>query len=792
MRLPVSPVIRWVILMCLAIPALATHQVGGQLEMQAVGDVPGHFKVVVTNYLENNSSGNEITGGRVGIYRKRDDVQMLVFNVNIIGGRTPVVYTNSLCANQRSKDMIVAVYQAEIQLAPSEYNDELGYYMSFQTRNRNNDINNIIDPGRTGFTFYLEFPALQRAGGYYKNSSPHFPAINGEYVCINQPFTYAFGGTDPDGDELRYSMITPLNHKSTNGNGNNNALSAGPYPDINWVSGYSETNSITGNPTLNIDPQTGQLSVTADKLGLYVFAVKVEEYRNGVKIGEVRRDFQFLVIDCPPPIKLDPVANIVSQPTSMTSTTICQGATISLQTNTNSMWVYQWRRDGTNLANATSTTLTVKDSGKYTVLASLSTTCGMSVESNAILLTVIDVSPAIKGSGHLCATDGSVSFSTTAMDNIRFQWYYNYNQMPGQTQDSVRVSQPGVYFVQGTDTKYGCVGNSQSLTITRSAAVSAAISSLAGHNKLCPNDSLALGAGGGVSYIWQKDNGVLPGVTGTSYTTKVIGVFSLTAIDTYGCTGVSPSFTVVSVAPVVVTMTAVSAVCGSAAAAYSLSGSPSGGVFSGSGVTGSQFSPALAGVGDHVLTYGVRPAPECAPTTATQVAVVSPVPTIQMPDTMTTFKGNTFTLQPAMTGNPDWYNWQPPLYLSETSVAAPTVTDIQKDITYALWVKNQYGCEAKDSILIIVVERLWVPDAFTPNRDGVNDVWVLHGIEAFPDAEITIFNRWGEVIYWSQKGYTEPFTGIFQGNELATGPYPYIIKPAPRHPELRGTVSILR
>ena len=456
------------------------------------------------------------------------------------------------------------------------------------------------------------------------------------------------------------------------------------------------------------------------------------------------------------------------------------------------MWVYQWRRDGTNLANATSTTLTVKDSGKYTVLASLSTTCGMSVESNAILLTVIDVSPAIKGSGHLCATDGSVSFSTTAMDNIRFQWYYNYNQMPGQTQDSVRVSQPGVYFVQGTDTKYGCVGNSQSLTITRSAAVSAAISSLAGHNKLCPNDSLALGAGGGVSYIWQKDNGVLPGVTGTSYTTKVIGVFSLTAIDTYGCTGVSPSFTVVSVAPVVVTMTAVSAVCGSAAAAYSLSGSPSGGVFSGSGVTGSQFSPALAGVGDHVLTYGVRPAPECAPTTATQVAVVSPVPTIQMPDTMTTFKGNTFTLQPAMTGNPDWYNWQPPLYLSETSVAAPTVTDIQKDITYALWVKNQYGCEAKDSILIIVVERLWVPDAFTPNRDGVNDVWVLHGIEAFPDAEITIFNRWGEVIYWSQKGYTEPFTGIFQGNELATGPYPYIIKPAPRHPELRGTVSILR
>ncbi len=718
MRLPVSPVIRWVVLMCLAIPALATHQVGGHLEMREVGDTPGHFKIIVTNYLEDNNRAAQTTGGNIGIFRKRDNTLMYSFAVNEVSGtRAPVVYTNVLCANSRTQNMIVVTYSADIQLSPASYDDDQGYYMSFQTQNRNGGINNITNPLNTGFTFYLEFPALQQSGTYFKNSTPRFAPVNGEYICINQPFSYAFGGVDPDGDELRYSMITPLDQKNA-GNRNGTTVSAAPYPDVNWVSGYTATNAITGNPPLSIDPVTGKLSVTADQLGLYVFAIKVEEYRNGVKIGEVRRDFQFLVIDCPPPVKLDPVANIVSQPTSMSSTTICQGATISLQANANPAWVYQWRRDGTNLANATSTTLTVKDPGKYTVLASLSTTCGMSVESNAIQLTVIDVSPAIKESGHLCATYGTVSFSTTAMDNTRFQWYYNYNQMPGQTKDSIRVSEPGIYFVQGIETKYGCVGNSQSLTITRSAAVSATISSLAGHNKLCPDDSLALGAGGGVSYIWQKDNQVLAGITGTSYTTKVIGVFSLTAIDSYGCTGVSPSFTVVAVAPVTVVMTAVSAVCGSAAAAYSLSGSPSGGIFSGSGVTGSQFSPALAGVGDHVLTYGVRPAPECAPTTATQVAVVSPVPVSQMPDTMTTFKGNTFTLQPVLTGNPNWYSWQPPTYLSETTVAHPTVNDIQKDITYTLWVKNQYGCETRDSVVIIVVERLWVPDAFTPNRDG--------------------------------------------------------------------------
>ena len=55
---------------------------------------------------------------------------------------------------------------------------------------------------------------------------------------------------------------------------------------------------MTGDPGITIDPTTGILSGTPTVLGLYVLAVCVEEYKNGVLIGEIRRDFQFTVSDC--------------------------------------------------------------------------------------------------------------------------------------------------------------------------------------------------------------------------------------------------------------------------------------------------------------------------------------------------------------------------------------------------------------------------------------------------------------------------------------------------------------
>lgn len=770
--------------------ARATHQVGGQIEMRAIGDVPGHYRIIVTNYLEDGTRGAAMqsTTGQLGIFRKRDNGQMLTFTVRQTGARAPVIYANEFCAAQRNLKFIVLTYEADIQLSPGTYNDPQGYYISYQTRNRNAGINNIASPDQTGFTFYLEFPALQQNGQLFPNSSPQFGPINGEYVCLGDPFVFPFGGTDPDGDELRYSMITPLNQKGTN----QNSVSPAPYPDVTWLPGYGPNNAIQGSPALTVDARTGQLSVTATQLGLFVFAVRVEEYRNGVKIGEVRRDFQLLVIDCPPQTTPQPAAQIQFRP-NLRSATICQGDSAVLMASVDTTWNYQWRKDGINLTGATKPTLTVREAGEYTVVVSPKTTCSKVGQSESLTIGVIGNGAKLSFSGHLCATTGTVALYATKDPNVSYQWYQDTRPMTGtHTNDSLQTSQAGKYWAVLTHNTLGCKANTDTIPLERSAAVQATLGSATGLTRICPQEVLSLTASGGTTYSWQKDGVALNGLTTPQYSASVAGSYVVMATDLYGCKGTSVPLVLTQLPPVVNIFDSIPGVCGPNVPNHVLVGSPAGGVFAGPGVSGNEFSPKQAGIGNHQLTYTVRAAPECAAVVATQTAVVAPIPTIQLADSMTTYKGNTFTLAPVYTGNPTQFLWTAATYLDNPSAAAPSVMDIANDITYTVDVKNSTGCEAKHTIRITVLAKVWVPDAFSPNGDGLNDVWELPGIEAFPEAIVTIFNRWGEIIFSSEKGYPNPFDGTLNGTSLPTGVYAYTLHTAPQKPVLRGSLVLVR
>ncbi len=790
----------WCGLLTLAFPALATHQVGGHIEMRFLGSTPGQYKIIVTNYLENNARGLAQGGGQLGIFRKRDNVLMLTFSTSEVGQRKPIVYANEKCAELRNLNFLVATFEATLNLNPATYNDAGGYYISYQTRNRNAGINNIVGPANTGYTFYLEFPALVTSDGkFIINGSPRFNDINGEYICMNDPFTYAFGGTDPDGDELRYSMVTPLNQLGTGNGGNSNIVSAGPYPDVAWISGFSTNNQIPGNPALNVNPRTGELNVTATQQGLFVFAIKVEEFRNGVKIGEVRRDFQLLVVDCPPATVPKAVVQAKDKPATATSFTICPTNSITLIANTNPTWNYQWQRDGFNLAGDTLPTLKAETPGSYEVIVSLKSSCVKASRSQSMSLTVFDMDTKISSSGHLCPTTGTVSLSVTDNPDQTYRWLINNQLLAGAIDLTITTQQPGRFQAEVTNTRFGCQIVTDAWSIERSAPVQATLSS--SQSAICPGATLTLRAEGGVSYIWQHNNQPIA-ETGAIFEAKTAGTYSLTAIDQYGCEGAASPLPVGQIPPINVTMEPVLPVCSTANPSVSLRGSPAGGVgttgqFAGegsaaAGVVNGQFSPAVVGLGDHVLTYAVRPAPWCEAVVARQTAVVAPFPTIVLPDTVKTWWGNSFTLDPILTGNPNQFWWTPTVFLANENTAIAEVTTITKDTTYYFRVMNSAGCEARDTVKVLVFNRIWAPDAFTPNHDGQNDVWELKGVEGFNLAEVTIFNRWGEVVYWSNDGYKTPFDGTLKGEPLPSGNYVYVLKPAPGYQTLRGRLVLMK
>lgn len=80
----------------------------------------------------------------------------------------------------------------------------------------------------------------------------------------------------------------------------------------------------------------------------------------------------------------------------------------------------------------------------------------------------------------------------------------------------------------------------------------------------------------------------------------------------------------------------------------------------------------------------------------------------------------------------------------------------------------------QQSIEMIQLDKLTIPSGFTPNNDGVNDLWQIENIELYPNCQVKVFTREGKEIYGSV-GYSTPWDGTYAGSNLPAGPYFYVI-----------------
>ncbi|MCC9136001.1 gliding motility-associated C-terminal domain-containing protein [Pontibacter silvestris] len=279
--------------------AYATHIVGGEFELEHLQEY--NYRLTLNLYFDdvNGNPGALDQLITVNVFEKGSNRLMLTQDMTI-KSQSYVNYTNIDCAIGSLRTRKIVYYET-INLSPRRYNHSQGYYVTWERCCRNNTINNIVSPGAAAQTFYMEFPPVVKNGDFFNNSSPKlFPPLN-DYACVGELFYFDFNGTDPDGDSLVYDMVTPLNgYTSTAMPAYNYYDTPGtaPYPEIRWLSGYSENTQIQGSPPINIDAQTGRLIMRPQSKGLFVFGIRCQEFRNGQKIGEVRRDFQVLVLEC--------------------------------------------------------------------------------------------------------------------------------------------------------------------------------------------------------------------------------------------------------------------------------------------------------------------------------------------------------------------------------------------------------------------------------------------------------------------------------------------------------------
>ncbi|MEQ6120121.1 gliding motility-associated C-terminal domain-containing protein [Reichenbachiella sp. MALMAid0571] len=280
----------------------AFHIVGGEIELVHVNGFTYNLNLI--QYFDAAQADNPAPDQSVTVYIYENGT-----NAKVDEYLLPLQYTQSVpyttpdCAIGQLQTLR-PYYSRQVTLDPDKYSNPAGYYVVWERCCRNASVVNLNNATGTsvGMTYVLEFPAIMKNGEPFVNSTPQlFPPLS-DYACINQLYYTSFAGIDVDGDSLVYSLTTPLNSSSSDPVP---IPKAKPHFPVVFANGFDQQNMVPGDPSLQISNK-GFLTVEPEFTGLFVFSVLVEEYRDDIKIGQVTRDFQMLVIDgCDPPVPPD-------------------------------------------------------------------------------------------------------------------------------------------------------------------------------------------------------------------------------------------------------------------------------------------------------------------------------------------------------------------------------------------------------------------------------------------------------------------------------------------------------
>lgn len=155
--------------------------------------------------------------------------------------------------------------------------------------------------------------------------------------------------------------------------------------------------------------------------------------------------------------------------------------------------------------------------------------------------------------------------------------------------------------------------------------------------------------------------------------------------------------------------------------------------------------------------------------------------TLQISDSITVCNKEKFILVPKIKGNSNFYSfmWTPVEGLSCASCSNPEFTSIGT-MTYNLEVTDQYGCKAVDSIKLTpsasaCCNHVFIPNAFSPDNNGLNDLFITKTEIELSNFKFSIFNRWGEKL-WQTNNYFSGWNGLYKGEPQLIGTYFYTLE----------------
>lgn len=319
-------------------------------------------------------------------------------------------------------------------------------------------------------------------------------------------------------------------------------------------------------------------------------------------------------------------------------------------------------------------------------------------------------------------------------------------------------------------------------------------------NPKCSGDSngfINLLVGGGVqpyNYQWNT------GQSSLSINGLTAGIYKVTVTDIDGCFA-QESFTLIDPAPLLSQTSVKNIPCQSACIGEAWS-TPTGGTTPYHwqwNDSQSQTTNPAANLCDGTYMVTITDANLCARLDTVTIidSSIYIVPNAYVTDD-TIYEGEVTQIMSNYFGSTYHYSWHPTTGLNNSTIYNPKASPTTST-TYYLTVTDQNGCSWTDSVFIYVIDviceepYIFVPNAFTPNGDGRNDVLYVRSSVGY-EMLFRIYNRWGELIFES-KDVNNGWDGTYKGKKLEPGVFDYYLSfTCYNHQifEKKGNITLIR
>jgi len=385
-----------------------------------------------------------------------------------------------------------------------------------------------------------------------------------------------------------------------------------------------------------------------------------------------------------------------------------------------------------------------------------------------------------------CTTTGSITVTATGGTPP-----YEYSKDGGATWQSSNVFAnlaPGNYDVRARKVGSSCISGPKIVTIQLINNLTMQVAKVDAN---CNGGSITITASGGTTPYQYSINGGNTFQSSNVFSNLSAGVYNVFVKDNAGCTS-SQQVTLTFTSNLTLSENQSTNIC--FGANYTSNFTSNG--------TGFSWSPATGVSNTAILNPTFNPQ---TTTTYTLTATlgncslqrtvtinVAPGVTVNAGPDATIFSGDVYQMQAS--GSVGTYTWTPSTGLSATNILNPTANPTATT-TYTLRITNSQGCTGTDDMVLTVVPYCVKPmEAFTPNGDGINDLWLITNGNCLAKAKAEVFNRYGAKVFESND-YKNNWDGTYKGKPLPDGTYYYVINYQlinGRYVTLKGNLTILR